>query len=208
VRVPRTEQGIQADCLGTLVLFPDSRRQDVYSRHHRRRKTIARSLKRSRVTVSGTAKLTYGNRVSAAGGVAITVLPPLLGCSWIDCLDHLSALLGDRVFYGCGARKGDGEPVLLIPGFFAGDWTMSTMARWFARLGYRPYLSGIDWNVGCPDRKVAWLGRRIGQITRGGGRPVVLIGHSLGGLLARSAAVECPERVRHVVMLGGHEIST
>lgn len=134
--------------------------------------------------------------------MGITVLPPLLSWSWIDCLDNLSALLGDRVFYGSGVRKGAGQPVLLIPGFFAGDWTMLTMARWLARLGYRPYLSGIDCNVGCPDRKVAWLGRRIGQITRGGGRPVVLVGHSLGGMLARSAAVESPERVRHVVMLG------
>jgi triacylglycerol lipase len=156
----------------------------------------------ARVTVSLTARLTDGNGVSAAGWVGITVLPPLLSWSFIDCLDHLSALLGDRVFYGCGVRKSDGEPVLLIPGFFAGDWTMSTMARWLARLGYRPYLSGIDWNVGCPDRKVAWLGRRIDQITRGEGRPVVLVGHSLGGVLARAAAVESPERVRHVVMLG------
>ena len=61
-----------------------------------------------------------------------TLSPPLLTGSCIDCFERLSSLLRDPVYYGWGVRKGSGEPVLLIPGFFAGDWMMArdgAMAR-------------------------------------------------------------------------------
>jgi triacylglycerol lipase len=131
-----------------------------------------------------------------------TLSPPLLTRSCIDYFEHLSGLLRDPVYYGLGVRKGAGEPVLLIPGFFAGDWMMAAMARWLARIGYCPYLSGIDWNVGCPGRTVELLGWRIQRIARESGIPLVLVGHSLGGVLARSIAVRFPQRVRHLVILG------
>jgi triacylglycerol lipase len=122
--------------------------------------------------------------------------------SCIDYFERLSSLLRDPVYYGWGVRKGSDEPVLLIPGFFAGDWMMAAMARWLARIGYRPYLSGIDWNVGCPGRTVELLGWRIQKIAHESRIPLVLVGHSLGGMLARSIAVRFPQRVRHLVMLG------
>jgi len=110
--------------------------------------------------------------------------------------------LHDPVYYGQGIPKGSGESVLLIPGFFAGDWMMGTMARWLARVGYRPHLSGIDWNVGCPGRKIELLSWRVQKIAHDSGVPLVLVGHSLGGMLARSIAAWYPESVRHLVMLG------
>ena len=100
----------------------------------------------------------------------VTLSPPLLTRSCIDYFERLSSLLRDPVYYGWGVRKGSDESVLLIPGFFAGDWMMAAMARWLARIGYRPYLSGIDWNVGCPGRTVELLGRRIQKIARAGFR--------------------------------------
>ena len=130
------------------------------------------------------------------------MLSSLLSRSYFDCFECLSSLLRDPVYYGQGIRKGSGEPVLLIPGFFAGDWMMATMARWLTRVGYRPHLSGIDWNVGCPGRKVELLSWRVQKIARDSGVPVVLVGHSLGGMLARSIAVRYPDSVRHLVMLG------
>lgn len=123
----------------------------------------------------------------------------------IDFAHNLSCLLCDPVFYGTNVPRGDGRPVLLIPGFFAGDWSLSTMARWLSRIGYRPYLSGIDWNVGCPDEKSDRLGWRIAHIGDECGMPAVVVGHSLGGVLARSLAVRYPAQVDHVVTLGSPE---
>lgn len=125
-----------------------------------------------------------------------------MGESCIDFAQSLSCLLCDPVFYGTDIVRGDNRPVLLIPGFFAGDWSLLTMARWLMRIGYRPYLSGIDWNVGCPDEKSGRLGWRLAHITDECGMPAVVLGHSLGGMLARALAVKYPARVSDVVTLG------
>jgi len=122
--------------------------------------------------------------------------------SCIDFAHNLSCLLCDPIFYGTAVPRGDGSPVLLIPGFFAGDWSLATLARWLSRIGYRPYLSGIDWNVGCPDEKSERLGWRLAHITDECGKSAVVLGHSLGGVLARALAVKYPARVKHVVTLG------
>jgi triacylglycerol lipase len=125
-----------------------------------------------------------------------------MGESCIDFAQSLSCLLCDPVFYGTDIVRGDNRPVLLIPGFFAGDWSLLTMARWLMRIGYRPYLSGIDWNVGCPDEKSGRLGWRLAHITDECGMPAAVLGHSLGGMLARALAVKYPARVTNVVTLG------
>lgn len=122
--------------------------------------------------------------------------------SCIDFAQHLSRLICDPVFYGAEVARGDSGPVLLIPGFFAGDWSLATMAMWLTRIGYRPYLSGIDWNVGCPNEKSERLGWRLANLTDECGAPAVLVGHSLGGVLARAMATRWPDRVRHVVTMG------
>ena len=122
--------------------------------------------------------------------------------SCIDVAHHLSRLICDPVYYGKDLPKGNGSPVLLIPGYFAGDWSLSTLSRWLARLGYRAYLSGIDWNIGCPDEKSEQLGWRLARITDECGSPAVALGHSLGGVLARALAVKYPARVQHVITLG------
>ena len=79
---------------------------------------------------------------------------------------------------------------------------MVPMSRWLARIGYRPYLSGIDWNIGCPNRKLERLKWRVEMIVRESARPPVIIGHSLGGLLAHSLAARFPALVGHVIGLG------
>jgi len=79
---------------------------------------------------------------------------------------------------------------------------MLVMAGWLRRIGYRAYLSGIDWNIGCPNRTGQLLGWRLAHIVRKTGSPIVIVGHSLGGLLARFLGVHFPERVCQVVALG------
>ncbi len=122
--------------------------------------------------------------------------------AYFDFMRQFASLVRDPVGYGVGVPPGDGRPVLLIPGFTAGDWSLGTMARWLGRVGYRPYLSGIDLNVGCPRRKMELVGWRVEQIARESGESVTIIGHSLGGVLGRAIAAENPADVRQVVALG------
>lgn len=106
------------------------------------------------------------------------------------------------VFYGAGLARGNREPVLLIPGFMAGDVLMLELHRWLKRLGYRSYLSNITWNNDCPDRTARSLAQRAQRIRQETGMPLRLIGHSLGGMLAKSLVQDHPDLIDRVITLG------
>src|SRR2546423_6241018 len=74
---------------------------------------------------------------------------------------ELYRLLADPVFRGAGVPRGDGAPVVLIPGFLAGDASLSVMRGWLRRLGYDAHGSGMRANVDCSDRAVDALELRI-----------------------------------------------
>jgi pimeloyl-ACP methyl ester carboxylesterase len=115
---------------------------------------------------------------------------------------ELSALLGDPVYRGRGVPRGDGRPVLLVPGFLAGDWTLRLLQGWLSRIGYRAYLSGIVLNIQHSERMLARLRRRAGAIQKETGERVSLVGHSRGGLLAKVYAQRKPDGVEQVIALG------
>jgi pimeloyl-ACP methyl ester carboxylesterase len=125
-----------------------------------------------------------------------------LTTSYPDYLYQLAALLRDPVYCGGHPANGQGQPILLIPGFLAGDWTLMRLAGWLNRLGYKAYFSGIDWNVDCPNKTGERLQWRLEHIAKETPGPLTVIGHSLGGLLARFLGANFPDRVRHVVSLG------
>ena len=77
---------------------------------------------------------------------------------------ELGRLMIDPVFAGRGVPRGDGAPVMLIPGFLAGDSSMTVMASWLDRMGHAPHRSGIAWNVGCSDRALDALEARAERI--------------------------------------------
>jgi triacylglycerol lipase len=115
---------------------------------------------------------------------------------------ELSALLRDPVFRGRGVPHGDGRPVLLVPGFLAGDWTMRVLHSWLGRIGYSSHLSGIVLNVQHSERLVAGLRRRVAAIAAAAGSRVSLVGHSRGGLLAKVLSQRRPDDVEQVIALG------
>jgi len=125
-----------------------------------------------------------------------------LVASYPDYLYQLGALLRDPVYYGNEVPRGQGQPVLLIPGFLAGDWTLTIIGGWLNRLGYRAYFSGINWNVDCPNKTAEILRWRLDYIIRENRSPIAVIGHSLGGMLARFLGVNFPEKISHVFALG------
>ena len=69
-------------------------------------------------------------------------------------------------------------------------------------MGYNPYFSGLDWNIDCPNRTGHLLRWRLNQIIRETGYPLIVFGHSLGGMLARFLGTNFPDQVRHVVTMG------
>jgi triacylglycerol lipase len=130
------------------------------------------------------------------------VLFELTTASTMDYYQQLAGLLRNPICYGREVTHGRGQPVLLIPGFFAGDWIMAPMARWLKRIGYQPYHSGIDLNLGCPREKLERLESRVKGIVNEGHGRVAIIGHSLGGVMARSIGIGMPQAVSHVIGLG------
>ncbi len=99
-------------------------------------------------------------------------------------------------------RRGDAQPVLLIPGFMAGDASMTVLRAWLRRRGHRVAMSGIVANIDCAERAVGRLQSQLRSLAGDGGRPVFLVGQSRGGALARSLAVRNPDAVSGLVMLG------
>jgi triacylglycerol lipase len=110
---------------------------------------------------------------------------------------ELAGLLADRRFHA-PARAPRRPPVLLIPGFLAGDASLILLARWLRRRGHHVRLSGIRINVDCSGRELS----RLEELLVGFGEPVVLIGQSRGGTLARALAARHPRSVAALIMLG------
>jgi pimeloyl-ACP methyl ester carboxylesterase len=94
----------------------------------------------------------------------------------------------------------DGPPVLVIPGFLAGDRTTMDLRRALCRFGWRAYPWLLGLNTGAKCDTMDLLGERLEALE--GPRKVLLVGWSLGGMFARELAHRCPERVRAVATLG------
>lgn len=140
--------------------------------------------------------------MSAAGAVPATFETAEVSL-WREALfgvDWLSLRLSP-VYYGIGVPRGNGDPVIVIPGFLGSDNYLVEMYNWLRRIGYKSYYSRIGRNAECPDILRDRLFETMDQVYAETGRKLRLIGHSLGGLIARAAAVRRPEQVSQVICL-------
>jgi len=99
------------------------------------------------------------------------------------------------------APRGDGHPVLTLPGFLASDLSMAPMRRYLTELGYEPHAWRMGRNVGGVWRMRAALRDRLAEIYEASRRKVSIVGWSLGGVYARDLALHAPGMVRYVVTL-------
>jgi triacylglycerol lipase len=113
-----------------------------------------------------------------------------------------AGLVRDPVWRGTGVPRGEGRPVLLIPGFLAGDGSLSLMTRWLRELGYRTKRAGIRINIDCSEAECRRIEQRLEILAERFGQRVSIVGQSRGGVLARALAVQRPDLVCGVVTLG------
>ena len=100
------------------------------------------------------------------------------------------------------APRGDGHPVLVIPGLGASDVSTAFLRRFLRRLGYRTYSWKLGANLGPTAKIIDGMPARLEEIRSRNGQPVTIIGWSLGGIFARRLAREAPSAVRQVITLG------
>jgi triacylglycerol lipase len=142
-------------------------------------------------------------KLSKAGFIPHGEIParvPIL-CESLSLLEF-AVLRLSPVYYGLGVPRGDCTAVVVVPCFLGMDLSLLELYAWLARIGYRPYFSGMSLAADCPNELAQSLARTIDRAYAETGRRVHLIGHSLGGIFARSAAVRKPGRIASVITLG------
>lgn len=105
------------------------------------------------------------------------------------------------VYRGDGVPRGDGAAVVLVQGFLTQPTYLRTMQAWLGRLGYRARIADIGWNADCLDALADRIIPQAARARHDSGARVHLIGHSLGGVLARAVAARAPELVASVATL-------
>lgn len=119
---------------------------------------------------------------------------------------ELAALVRDPVFREVDASLGGGRPVMLVPGFLAGDGSLGVMTGWLRRSGYRTRRAGMRVNAGCSSRCVDALEERAEELAERYGQRVAVIGQSRGGTLGRALALRRPDLVKTLVALGSPQL--
>lgn len=139
--------------------------------------------------------------------------PPWIGASPASAVlamqrpwREAAALVRSPVWRGDGVPDGGGLPVLLVPGFLAGDPALSLLNRWLRARGYQTCTAQIRFNVDCMIRAVERLERRLVEFTDHMGGPAAVVGQSRGGLLAKLLAMRQPDRVLGIVTLGSPHV--
>jgi pimeloyl-ACP methyl ester carboxylesterase len=122
-------------------------------------------------------------------------------------LPRALAELGSLPWFGpllMTAPRGDGHPVLVLPGFVTSDVSTTILRRYLELLGYTPFGWELGRNLGpkAIGRQGEKLVDRLDAVFAETGRKVSIIGWSLGGVMARQVARRRPDKVRQVISLG------
>ena len=136
---------------------------------------------------------------------SLFALPPLWRESRIGL--EAAALLRHPIYRGEGVAHADGQPVLLIPGFLAGDPSLGVMTSWLRRTGHHTSKAGIRVNVDCSARAVERLEERLEVMAESRGEKVAIVGQSRGGNFAKVLARRRPDLVSGIVTLGSPQMN-
>lgn len=98
--------------------------------------------------------------------------------------------------------RGHGRPVLILPGYGAGDGSTAILKTYLKLLGYRARGWGLGRNTGAVEESLPRILKRVASLARRGNQKVHLIGWSFGGFLARELARERADLIEQVITLG------
>ncbi len=99
-------------------------------------------------------------------------------------------------------ERRQGRGILLIPGFGAGDLSLSLLGHRLGELDYRIFFSGIWCNADYPVHTLPRLENVLREANRRTHGRIVIVGHSLGGIYARELACRFPDLVERAILLG------
>ncbi len=94
------------------------------------------------------------------------------------------------------------ETVLVMPGLVASDVSTRPLRRLLRRIGHRAVGWELGRNHGPTQAILDGIRRRLVEESDNAGRPITLVGWSLGGIYARYLATEHADRIRQVISLG------
>lgn len=148
--------------------------------------------------------------------LATAVAPPSLWWSLLEApraaMEISSIALKHRELLA--VPKGDGHPVLVLPGYGAGDNIMSVLRYYLNRWGYdartwnlgvnftRSRITSIDQINEFREEMESRVATRIEDLYNETGQKISVIGWSLGGIYANSMAEQIPDFLNHVITLG------
>jgi pimeloyl-ACP methyl ester carboxylesterase len=133
--------------------------------------------------------------------------PPALGYAIAElprALFELVCLLPGHLMLK-RAPRGDGHPVITLPGYRSDDSAMLAMRRYLDRWGYAPYPWGLGANLGIGYQRIDYEERmleKLEAVVEKHGEPASLVGWSQGGVIAREVTKQRPDLVRQVIVLG------
>jgi pimeloyl-ACP methyl ester carboxylesterase len=124
------------------------------------------------------------------------LLLPLEGRAWLEF-----AALAPAWPLLRRAPRGDGHPVLVLPGWLASDWSTRALRGFLRARGYYAHGWKLGWNLGPSATLIDGLGARFRELRERHGQPLSIIGWSLGGIYARELARRHAADVRQVITL-------
>jgi esterase/lipase len=101
------------------------------------------------------------------------------------------------------APRGQGQPVMIVPGFMGGEMTMRSLSAKLSAHGYTTYGWGQGVNTGISEEVALGMATQLNEIAqKHPGQKIALVGFSLGGVYARELARQFPDKVSQVITLG------
>src|ERR1700751_6094555 len=135
------------------------------------------------------------NRDGGRPGAGLLLPEPVRGLAALTALLLTAPAL-------LAAPRGDGHGVLVFPGLLAGDSSTLPLRAFLRWLGYQVRGWDLGRNRGPAEAVLDGLPRAVLDHAERTGRPVSMIGWSLGGIYAREMARRHPRQGRQVSTLG------